>query len=204
MIKIWVTLNEGQSQYNEHVMHSHYWSNHSVEFDSRRFTDVRDMAGDGQTDRLTDTHNIPNTWPRLRQPFQKKENAASLLEVRISDGAGISVQRALLVQLKATAFSFYRWRINQMAHASSIVSVVTVTKADFKLIGRRGLCWSLTQPLPTMWESYCRCSRVRVYMYMYIYIYIYMYRERQRKAHWLRPLTLPVCSVIGWCGASSV
>ena len=55
MIKICVTLNEGQGQYNEHVTHSHLWGIHHVKFD-KDFDGFQGIACKGDTHTHTHTH----------------------------------------------------------------------------------------------------------------------------------------------------
>ena len=49
MIKICVTLNESQGQYNEHVMHSHVWGIHHAKFDDDDFNSFWGTACEGHT-----------------------------------------------------------------------------------------------------------------------------------------------------------
>ena len=56
MIKICVTLNEDQGQYNEHMMHYHVSGSHHAKFDDDDFNRFRGIAREGQTHMHTDTH----------------------------------------------------------------------------------------------------------------------------------------------------
>ena len=51
MIKICVILNEGQGQYNEHMMHSRVWGSHCANIDDDDFNSFREIACEGQTHR---------------------------------------------------------------------------------------------------------------------------------------------------------
>ena len=61
MIMICVTLNEGQVQYNWHVMHSHVWGSHRAEFDDDDFNSFRGIACDGHAHTHTHTHTHMHT-----------------------------------------------------------------------------------------------------------------------------------------------
>ena len=56
MIKIYVTVNEGQGQYNSHVMHAHIWGSNLVKFDVDVFNSFWGIACDGRTHTHTHTH----------------------------------------------------------------------------------------------------------------------------------------------------
>ena len=62
-----MTLDEGQGQYNYHLMHSHVWGSHRAKFDDDCFNRVGGIASEGhtetdqtqeQTDTDTDTNQV--------------------------------------------------------------------------------------------------------------------------------------------------
>ena len=64
MIKIYVTFDDGQGQYNYHVMHSHVWGNLCAKFDDDDINSFRGIACEGHTQAHTETR------PRLH--FENK------------------------------------------------------------------------------------------------------------------------------------
>ena len=54
MIKLCMTLNEGQGQYNEHEMHSHVWASSCAKFDDDDFNIFWGIACEGNTHKQTD------------------------------------------------------------------------------------------------------------------------------------------------------
>ena len=84
MIKIWVTLNEGQGQHNEHVMHYHAWGSYYAKFDDDNFNSFWGIICEGATHRQTDRHtqtlasSIWNFFKDVRLQKQNKNHSIQL------------------------------------------------------------------------------------------------------------------------------
>ena len=75
MIKICVTLNEGQSQNNEFGVHSHVWGSHSAKFDDDELKNSEESLGgrDTQTDAHVDTAPCVLTFSKSLWLWKQKE-----------------------------------------------------------------------------------------------------------------------------------
>ena len=72
MVKICVTLNEGQGHYNEHMMHSHVWGSYHAKFDDDDYNIFQAITCKGQSHTHTNTLTSMLTFAVLRLRKQTK------------------------------------------------------------------------------------------------------------------------------------
>ena len=126
MIKIFVTLNEGQRQYNEHVMPYHIWNSYLFDYDS-----FRAFACEGHTQRQTDrqTHTHRDSGSSILNFFQNKTLRTKSLSSQFE-----KITKLTKITLDAKD-EILQWRILEFA-----LTINTLSMKTFLTLIRQG--WS--------------------------------------------------------------